>query len=150
MPRTPRRTRGDACRWRRPGLLVKADAARRQLDAEGAAAARDAAPAKGEAGATAHGVAEPGAGDQPADTPKSVPPRRFHGAVELDPARVGRDAAQIADEVISHLAGLVGANVRVTLEIEAEIPSGVPDQVVRTVTENGRTLKFMSQGFEKE
>ncbi len=68
----------------------------------------------------------------------------------LDANRVGRDASRIADEVIAHLAGLVGAKVRVTLEIEAEIPSGAPDNVVRTVTENGRTLKFNSQGFEKE
>lgn len=36
------------------------------------------------------------------------------------------------------------------IEIEAEIPSGVPDHVVRTVTENSRTLKFTSQGFELE
>jgi hypothetical protein len=42
------------------------------------------------------------------------------------------------------------ANVKVTLEIEAEIPSGAPDNVVRTVTENSRTLKFKNQGFEKE
>ena len=48
------------------------------------------------------------------------------------------------------LAGLVGAEVRVTLEIEAEIPSGAPEQVVRTVTENSTTLKFISHGFEKE
>jgi len=58
--------------------------------------------------------------------------------------------SRIADEVIVHLAGLVGAKVRVTLEIEAEVPSGAPDHVVRTVTENARTLKFTSQGFEKE
>jgi len=77
-------------------------------------------------------------------------PKRFHGTVTLDANRVGRDASRIADEVIAHLAGLVGAKVRVTLEIEAEIPSGAPDNVVRTVTENGRTLKFNSQGFEKE
>jgi hypothetical protein len=38
----------------------------------------------------------------------------------------------------------------VTLEIEARIPEGVPDNVVRTVTENSRTLKFSVQGFEKE
>jgi len=50
--------------------------------------------------------------------------------------------------VVAHLAGLVGSTVRVTLEIEAEIPAGVPENVVRTVTENGRTLKFASQGFE--
>ena len=55
-----------------------------------------------------------------------------------------------ADEVISHFSGLVGAKVTVTLEIAAEVPSGAPDHVVRTVTENSRTLKFTSQGFEKE
>jgi len=40
--------------------------------------------------------------------------------------------------------------VTVTLEIEAEVPAGAPDHVVRPVTENGRTLKFTSQGFERE
>lgn len=34
--------------------------------------------------------------------------------------------------------------------VEAEIPSGAPDHVVRTVTENARTLRFKTQGFEKE
>jgi hypothetical protein len=42
------------------------------------------------------------------------------------------------------------STVKVTMEINAEIPSGAPDQVVRTVTENCRTLKFSSQGFEAE
>ncbi len=63
---------------------------------------------------------------------------------------MGRDAGRIADEVIAHLAGLVGAKVTVALEIEATAPSGVPDQVVRIVTENSRTLKFDSHGFEEE
>ena len=63
---------------------------------------------------------------------------------------MGRDAGKIAEEVIAHLVGLQGSTVEVTLEIEAEIPSGAPDHVVRTVTENCRTLKFDSHGFEKE
>lgn len=46
--------------------------------------------------------------------------------------------------------GLVGAQVRVTLEIEVDIPGGAPDSVVRIVTENGRTLKFADSGFESE
>ena len=82
--------------------------------------------------------------------PEPTQPKRFHGTITLDATRVGRDAGNIAEEVISHLSGLVGAKVTVTLEIEAKIPQGVPDQVVRTVTENARTLKFTSQGFEKE
>jgi predicted AAA+ superfamily ATPase len=77
-------------------------------------------------------------------------PKRFHGTVKLDSTRVGRDAGKIAEEVIAHLVSLQGVTVKVTLEIEAEIPGGAPDNVVRTVTENSRTLKFTSHGFEKE
>jgi hypothetical protein len=77
-------------------------------------------------------------------------PRRFYGTVQLDPARVGRDASRVADEVIAHLAGQIGAEVTVTLEIEARLPGGASDQTVRTVTENSRTLKFASHGFESE
>ena len=75
---------------------------------------------------------------------------RYHGTVVLDAGRVGRDAGRIAEEVIAHLTGLVGSNVTVTLEIDATVPSGVPDNVVRTVTENSRTLKFSTHGFESE
>jgi hypothetical protein len=70
--------------------------------------------------------------------------------VSLTPERAGRDASRIADEVISHLVGLVGASVRITLEIEAEFPDGAPEHIVRTVTENCRTLKFTSHEFERE
>ena len=124
-----------------PGLLVKSEIARKQLDAE-------TKPEPTPTGGPEQPPPEPRP-DQPT-TPEAAKPKRFHGTVELDPERVGRDAGRIADEVISHLSGLVGANVKVTLEIEAEIPNGAPDNVVRTVTENSRTLKFTSQGFEKE
>jgi hypothetical protein len=70
--------------------------------------------------------------------------------VTLDTARVGRDAGRIAEEVVAHLSGLVGAKVTVTLELQAEIPAGAPENVVRTVTENCRTLRFSDHGFEKE
>ena len=76
--------------------------------------------------------------------------RRFYGSVEIDPLRINRDASAIADEVIQHLTRLNGASVKVTLEIEADIPDGTPDDVVRTVTENCRTLKFNNQSFEQE
>ncbi len=68
----------------------------------------------------------------------------------MNPVRFSRDAFRIAEEVIAHLTGLVGADVSVTLEIEVKLPTGAPDNVVRTVTENSRTLKFTSQGFENE
>jgi hypothetical protein len=50
----------------------------------------------------------------------------------------------------SHLTALVGSEVKVTLEIEAQGPSGVPENAVRIVTENSRPLKFDTHGFEKE
>ena len=56
----------------------------------------------------------------------------------------------IASEVIAHLSGVMGANVRLTLEIEVDIPDGTPEQVVRIVTENSRTLNFDDSGFESE
>jgi hypothetical protein len=91
-------------------------------------------------------------GRSPAETkaPAKALPNRYHGTVVLDATRVGRDAGRIADEVIAHLAGLVGSDVTVTLEIEAAVPAGVPDNVVRIVTENGRVLKFSNQGFERD
>lgn len=82
--------------------------------------------------------------------PKDNKPRRFYATVQLDSSRIGRDAGKIAEEIIQHLVLLEGANVEVTLEISAEIPNGVPDNVVRTVTENCRTLKFKVHSFEEE
>ena len=134
------------------GLLVRPEVALQQQEAERAAVEAVAMPTTATPTTATPATSAWGAA-QPAITPTPGPapaPKRFHGSVTLDPTRVGRDAGRIADEVIAHLAGLVGANVRVTLEIEAEIPTGAPDHVVRTVTENSRTLKFTSQGFEAE
>ena len=130
-----------------PGLLVKPDIARRQLDAE--RIPRDNGDTDDDG--TGGQIPVPGGGSGDRDVrPPAPQPTRFHGAATLDSARIGRDASRIAEEVISHLHGLVGAKVTVTLEIEAKVPEGAPDHVVRTVTENSRTLKFTSHGFEKE
>ena len=39
--------------------------------------------------------------------------------------RMLRDASRISDEIVQHLAGLVGVNVEVRLELRAEADSGV-------------------------
>jgi predicted AAA+ superfamily ATPase len=131
------------------GLLVLPVVARRQIDQETAPPATTPGPAAGDTTSPVPGSTPPAPRPpSPAQPPK---PKRYHGTVTLDSARVGRDAGRIADELVTHLVGLVGSSVRVTLEIEAEIPGGAPDNVVRTVTENGRTLKFTSNsGFETE
>ena len=126
------------------GLLVRPDIARKQLEA----AAPSAGPTPPSPWPTPPGTTPP-ARDRSSRSRSRLPSASM-ASVKLDAARAGRDASRIADEVIAHLSGLVGAKVTVTLEIEAEIPGGAPDTVVRTVTENSRSLKFTSQGFETE
>jgi predicted AAA+ superfamily ATPase len=124
------------------GLLVKPDVARRQMEAE----------LKPESPTPGPGLSPPKPGDKKPGSPPTAPEvklKRFHGTANLDATRAGRDASRIADEVLSHLVSQVGAEVTVTIEIEAKLPQGASDQLVRTVTENSRTLKFTSHGFEK-
>ena len=134
------------------GLLVKPEIAQKQIETERVKPENPSPPEGGENGGGEEGPRPDtggGSSGRPEEPQKTLP-RRFHGTVDLDATRVGRDAGKIAEEVIAHLAGLVGAKVTVTLEISAEVPAGVSEQVVRIVTENSRTLKFISQGFEKE
>jgi len=127
------------------GFLLKPDVAARQLDAEVAPPPAP-PPTPGEKATPTQTKDGASTQSRPADQPL----RRFHGSVRVDPTRVGRDAGRIADEVIAHLVGQVGADVTVTIEIDARLPNGATDQLVRTVTENSRTLKFDSQGFERD
>jgi predicted AAA+ superfamily ATPase len=132
------------------GLLVRPDVALKQQEADVKVVAATAGQSGTEQGIGISGGAV-GTVKGGAIVPKG--PRalkRFHGSASLDPTRVGRDAGRIGDEVIAHLVGLMGSDVKVTLEIEAELPNGAPDTVVRTVTENSRTLKFTSHGFEED
>jgi len=86
----------------------------------------------------------------PVEVPAPKKPSVFVGSVKLDGSRLGRDAGKVAEEVLQHLSTLPGAEVEVTLEIHVRVPGGVGDDVVRIVSENSRTLKFTSAGFERE
>ena len=123
------------------GLIVKPAAAERQIEADAAAV-----------------KPLPDKPPLPPDPPPPDPPpveapglRRYHGTVRLDPTRVGRDAGNIAESVIAHLTGVDGADVTVTIEIEARLPDDASEHLRRTVTENGRELHFDDgSGFETE
>ena len=94
----------------------------------------------------------PGNGEDETLPPHPPPPpslpRRFYASVTIDPNRAGRDVGRIAEEVLQHLTILPGASVRITLDVQADVPEGFPDDVQRVVTENCQTLKFTTQGFE--
>ncbi|MGD9712686.1 MAG: AAA+ family ATPase, partial [Thermomicrobiales bacterium] len=136
-------------------LLVKPEAAAAQIEADQAAATT------GPAGVTTGGLSTTSTGgvtaaDPPGSTAVSQPgttvaarPRRFHGSVVVDPMRLGRDASRIAEEVVQHLTGMVGSNVEITIEIQADLADGASDKLVRDVTENCRTLRFTDYGFEE-
>jgi hypothetical protein len=132
------------------GLLVKPDVAKKQFDAEAATASASPATVADTAGTKINGQPSGVGSSAPGSPSTHSRPKRFYGTVILDATRVGRDAGRIADEVIKHLSGLVGSSVKVTLEIEADVSAGMPENVVRTVTENSRTLKFSSHGFENK
>lgn len=123
-------------------VVVKSEAAKRQLDEK-------ATPVPGTGPETPSTEIEPGEKPGSVTPPTEKVVRRFFGVKALDPQRVSRDADQIATEIVTHLVGLVGADVHVKIEITAEVPDGVPDNVIRTVTENAKTLKFEQHGFEE-
>lgn len=124
-------------------VLVKPAVARTLLDQvvieEDDAAAQAAPDAK-----------EPSVPSDNGGLPSTTVIRRFYGVTSLDPQRVSRDADQVANEVVRHLVALLDAEVTIKLEISADVPEGVPDDVVRTVTENAKTLRFDQHGFEEE
>jgi hypothetical protein len=96
-------------------------------------------------------VSEPKAAEPDVTIPSGPAlPTRFYGHVDLESIRLGRDASRIAEEVVSHLAKLPDTDVTITLEVEARSPSGFPEDVRRTVSENARTLRFDVQEFEGE
>ena len=120
-------------------VLVKPDAARKQDETDRAAAGKPALPIP----------TVPGPSPAPAPVPaKPEPPRRFFATVEIDADRASRDMGRIAEEVLQHLTTLPASKVKVTVEISADVPNGIPDDTQRIVRENATALKFRSQGFE--
>jgi len=133
-------------------LLVKPEVAATQLAKDSQAETTKSTPVgqEGSTPSTTTGtrIDPPGPGPKPPEPVHKL--SRFHGSVQVEALRLGRDASRIADEVVQHLAALVGAKVEITIEIHADLPDGAGDKLVRDVTENCRTLKFSEYGFEEK
>ncbi len=91
----------------------------------------------------------PGVPAESAPVARSKTPTTFHGSVLLDTARPVKQFGDVVKEVLDHLLAQVGSEVEVRVEISARKRDGYPDQVVRTVTENARTLRFDDGGFSE-
>jgi hypothetical protein len=129
------------------GLVVKADVAAKQLEADMQAqgGGEFAYPGRSGGGTATYDPSTPTV------TPDKKKLTRFFGSKQVSADRLAVEASTIGQEVVSHLQGLMGADVEIKIDITVNVPDGVPDDVVRTVTENINALRFEgSSGFEEE
>ncbi len=75
--------------------------------------------------------------------------KRFYATHKLDATRLERDTHRLVSEVIQHVTGLMGADVNVSIEVNAKFDNNIPDDIIRTVSENCRTLG-VNFSFEEE
>jgi uncharacterized protein len=129
-------------------LIVKSDAVLAQLQRQ---ESKSKATPDHAAGPTSSGASD-SAGTGPTAQPASRNPRRFYGSVEIDVNRRPVKAFEdIMNSVVMELQRTHGANVKVTLEINAEAPSGFEASEVGIVRDNALQLKFKAEstGFEE-
>ena len=136
----------------RSAYLVKILAALKQKAKEAAEAGNPETPPVSNPGGK--GKEEPGVsphtpGGKPTPEPHAAVDKHFYMSAPLDTTRIGRDVSRLMDEIINHLNTLDGCDVKITLEVTAERPEGFPVPIIRTVSENCRTLKVKDFGFEK-
>lgn len=140
--------------------LVKLSAAQRQLAAD--EEKRQAAETEAKAQAVYQGhdhsiegtvsVSQSGVGSTafaPASVAEQPKNKRFYMSASLEPTRIGRDVQKLVEEVISHLTTADGTQVEVSLEVNVQAPQGLSQQIIRTVSENCRTLHVEDFGFEE-
>jgi hypothetical protein len=75
-------------------------------------------------------------------------PTRFTGTVMISPERPARDIHQIVEAIVEQLTTLPGSTVKLRLEIDAEVLSGLDRAKVRTLVENANTLGFIEKAVE--
>ncbi|KFI26332.1 ATPase AAA [Haematobacter missouriensis] len=75
-------------------------------------------------------------------------PTRFAGTVMVSAERPARDMHQIVEAIVEQLTIIPGSDVKLRLEIEAEVPSGLDRAKVRTLVENANTLGFIEKSVE--
>ncbi len=72
----------------------------------------------------------------------------FYGSVEVNPSSAKMRLVQLAEEIINNLASDSQATLKITLEINAEFPNGVSDQIKRAVSENAKSLGLKTWTWE--
>ena len=142
------------------GYLVKLPVALKQLESQAAAAGAGITPGGSAASAAAAPSHTLSSGydthipmrSTPAAAAAAAPVlenTRFFLSTPLDITRINRSVSDLVQEVLNHLSNLPGSQMEIRLEVSAIIPEGTPTSIVRTVTENCRTLRVDNFGFEE-
>ena len=87
----------------------------------------------------------------PETTPPTTCPSKsktFIGTAEVSAATARIRLLEIAEEIISVLASDPTAKIQVSVEISADFPEGVSDQIKRAVSENAASLGFKNKTWE--
>ena len=99
---------------------------------------------------TAEDGATAGEDGRPATPPAQTrPPGASSASIALDPSASRATPTRSPTRSSSTSSGSSDADVEVQARDHRDVPDGVPDDVVRTVTENAKTLKFEQHGFEE-
>lgn len=132
-------------------VLVKPDVAvsQRHAELEAKTAAEKESTYDGATAAHGSKTVSPGSSELTSGSSRvgAAKPTRFYGRTTVDASRMGRDTGEIATEIVAHLLAL-GANVNVTVEIEADHGGGFDKDILRIVSENSKSLGFEAREFE--
>ena len=133
------------CRIDQSGYLVKAARARKQIEAEEAVKPpiTQVEERKGDYGAVTSSPPAPENGGEAQRLST-----HFYMSAPLDNTRINRDVQRLVEEVISQFTATPGVQLTVSLEVDVKSPDGVSPKTVRDVSENCRTLKVKTFGFD--
>jgi hypothetical protein len=132
------------------GCFVKLDIAQKQLEKQAELSNKVDDGTKGDYVADSQGNGDllSGAKTTPGGGSIAKKLTHFYGTITIEPNKLGSMAGTINQEVLQHLAQLTGSKIKVTMDIDVELPNGVSDDIARTVKENCKTLNFTESNFE--
>jgi len=131
------------CRIDQSGYLVKVARARKRIES----AELVQPPSTGEPeGPYRPVVSPPPSGDIEVVQRLST---HFYMSATLDNTRINRDVQRLVEEVISQFTSTPGVQLTVSLEVDVKLPDGISPKTVRDVSENCRTLKVKTFGFDE-
>ncbi len=135
-------------------LVVRPEAAQKQIEAEAKAVVPQPAPSDGTQ--LPRPSRPPTTSSWPSTTPPDTKPSKptaqldpthFTMRAPIEAARVTRNVHNVVEEILEHVVGVAGASVRISIDVELDAPGGIPASTVRTLRENCRNLGISDVEF---